>query len=740
MKRIQYFRLVTAVVLLAGFSILPCVESATITWGITTAGTWSTDSNWLGGVAPGASDAAVIPSTAAGLITISTASFSVLSITHNGTGGITCNSATSTIAGTLTLNANSVFTTGASTFVQAGTVRLQGTIGSQLIVGSNSRVVVDNLYISGTSGTVTASSTTPTTSYLNVTTYFEWGGSNNKLTTYTATNDGVVNLAPGSTSLINVGGLASYLQLTLNNYGTMTYSCSRAGNVYGLGTPNNQNQNAGVRNYGTMTATGPASVALMLASPTTVTPANFWNYGLLNVNVATDFQVNYFVRNYGTINVQSGTLRIINGGASFASSMIQHTPGGFIQIETAGTTFSQNAGSTVANGTGWIFAGGLFSSLGTFLPITFSLAGGDVTFARTNAIYEFPTVTQTAGGTVTFGPSCKAYVGQYTLGGTSVNSYLYVVDATQFVADSLKVAGSNNAITINGLTQSPTTFVNVTNYFEWGGSNNKLTTYTATNDGVVNLAPGSTSLINVGGLASYLQLTLNNYGTMTYSCSRAGNVYGLGTPNNQNQNAGVRNYGTMTATGPASVALMLASPTTVTPANFWNYGLLNVNVATDFQVNYFVRNYGTINVQSGTLRIINGGASFASSMIQHTPGSFVQFEGGGTFTQAALATVGNGTGILFKDATVRLGGFFLPSSFQVTSSTASVYFERNGAKYEFASISTTAGGSIFFGVSGSASGVSLSVGDYIMSTVASTLTLYPGVDATVCNMYLGAGR
>eukprot|EP01116_Phalansterium_solitarium_P003775 TRINITY_DN1459_c0_g1_i4.p1 TRINITY_DN1459_c0_g1~~TRINITY_DN1459_c0_g1_i4.p1 ORF type:complete len:448 (-),score=100.92 TRINITY_DN1459_c0_g1_i4:121-1464(-) len=447
MKRIQYFRLVTAVVLLAGFSILPCVESATITWGITTAGTWSTDSNWLGGVAPGASDAAVIPSTAAGLITISTASFSVLSITHNGTGGITCNSATSTIAGTLTLNANSVFTTGASTFVQAGTVRLQGTIGSQLIVGSNSRVVVDNLYISGTSGTVTASSTTPTTSYLNVTTYFEWGGSNNKLTTYTATNDGVVNLAPGSTSLINVGGLASYLQLTLNNYGTMTYSCSRAGNVYGLGTPNNQNQNAGVRNYGTMTATGPASVALMLASPTTVTPANFWNYGLLNVNVATDFQVNYFVRNYGTINVQSGTLRIINGGASFASSMIQHTPG-----------------------------------------------------------------------------------------------------------------------------------------------------------------------------------------------------------------------------------------------------------------------------------------------------SFVQFEGGGTFTQAALATVGNGTGILFKDATVRLGGFFLPSSFQVTSSTASVYFERNGAKYEFASISTTAGGSIFFGVSGSASGVSLSVGDYIMSTVASTLTLYPGVDATVCNMYLGAGR
>eukprot|EP01116_Phalansterium_solitarium_P004652 TRINITY_DN156_c0_g1_i3.p1 TRINITY_DN156_c0_g1~~TRINITY_DN156_c0_g1_i3.p1 ORF type:complete len:2233 (+),score=811.24 TRINITY_DN156_c0_g1_i3:424-7122(+) len=599
-----------------------------------------------------------------------------------------------------------------------GTFTLNQTVTpySTLTVSNTAQLTVDYLYLLGTSNTINIRWTSPA-SQINVTTWFEWGGNNNQLTSDSGNTLGMLNLMASCRSNIYGTGTSQYLQVQLHNYGNLTYSCPKS-NGYGVSTW--WSGLNGFRNWGTMTVLG-SSVVMYYQQY----QVPFYNYGKFIVNTTVSFEINNAFQNYGSVEVIQGTLRLLYGGAAYDGSVMSHSPGAFIQFEAQ--TFTQNAGAVFTNGSGIIFYGGQVNIYGQFQPKTFKALGGNANFAAAGETYYFATIVQDAGGQIAFtGTGGSASIGAVYLNKTTATgSEFYVAGSAQVTIGSLYLLGTGNFVTVKWTT--PASQINVTTWFEWGGTNNYLASDSGNTLGMLNLLPSCNSKFYGSGQNQYLQLQLHNYGNVTYACERA-NGYGISTWYSGLN--GVRNWGTMTVSG-TSIAMFYQQYV----MSFYNYGLMIVNTTVDFQISNVFQNYGTVNVIQGMIRLLCYGNSLSGSKWSHQPGAFIKFENscGGTFTHNTGATITAGDGIIFNSGSIDLPGRFEPTYFKQEG--GSVTFREPDYDYVFTSI--TMNGNIYFGVNGGATGNTVTADSWrIQGTVAMSLYLWQNVRATFGSLYL----
>eukprot|EP01116_Phalansterium_solitarium_P000334 TRINITY_DN10211_c0_g1_i1.p1 TRINITY_DN10211_c0_g1~~TRINITY_DN10211_c0_g1_i1.p1 ORF type:complete len:2211 (-),score=726.26 TRINITY_DN10211_c0_g1_i1:224-6673(-) len=599
----------------------------------------------------------------------------------------------------VTQNGGAFTLQGADVRAMVGTYAMPGSSAS-LTLQVAVQMVVKTFMFTGSSGNVYLSSNP--SAILNITDYLEWTGSSNNFNDanqVTATL-GVVNLMPGSRSLVSHAG--GYLYNIMNNYGNMTYSCTANGiRTYGSVT---------FRNYGVMTVQDVLNGGFLYYSGS----GTFVNYGLMVVNVTIDFRINNLFDQRGTLNVVNGVMRVQAGGTAYLGSFSGTSGGGTLQYEASYTALE---GSTVTSNSNVIFQYGTFTATGTFLASSFLLTGGSVMFNQPNGVYYFASVVQNNGGTVTFsGPFVRAVVDTYTQLGSSAT--LTLAGGAQLTVGTMMFVGSGNTININSGT--PDSMMTVTTYFEWGGvtSANRLGD-SGSSTGTCQFTIGPNATAYLWGIGGYTYPRFNNYGRLTYAQTPNGlRTY---TPGQ------IRNYGFWNVTEVPTPGVILYNSN----AAFVNYGVISIDISDTFHITNLFENYGVLSLVRGGIRIKGGGNAYANSLMTSANGSYIQLESG--FTQQAGAMWDNGGGrVLFAAGTTNLNGNFLPTSFEFFA--GSVYFSnpQQASTYAFDTIYHNAAGTIAFvpnlGL--------VTVRMYYMQNNSATLRIGAGASMTIGSMYM----
>eukprot|EP01116_Phalansterium_solitarium_P010259 TRINITY_DN2484_c0_g1_i5.p1 TRINITY_DN2484_c0_g1~~TRINITY_DN2484_c0_g1_i5.p1 ORF type:complete len:2328 (-),score=839.52 TRINITY_DN2484_c0_g1_i5:902-7885(-) len=598
---------------------------------------------------------------------------------------------------------------GTSSRVFIGTLSITGSTTCTLNVAGGTQVVVGTASLLGTSNTITVKSSTPL-SMFNVTSSFTWGGTSNTLMGDTATT-GLFNML-GAATFTGLG--SQTVQLQLYNYGTLSYTPAAAISL--------QDKSA-LWNMGTMTTSG-TTVTLNYVSPYQTT-VKFNNYGRLLAGATVQTALTISVQNYGSIEATSsvGTVQMGYGGSFFADSTLKPTPG-YIRFQAQ--TFNLLAGSTVLAGDGIQFAGSSTTTItGNFLPTTFQHLGTSttVTFNQPLASFEFPSISVTSGGTLTFGGTQSLVsVGTLTVGGTAGCSFV-VSGGTQVVAGSVFLTGtyaSGSDISVYKTSTSVVNMLNITDTFSWAGVANSLLSNTAaSSNALVNLMPTCVSTFTGTGTQT-LELQLWNYGDVTYSAG------GVGPTTTLTSTAGMRNVGSWRF---YSAAALTTAPQSAGRNLFYNYGSIVVDVGSTMTFGYPMANYGDVTVVSGTLRLTYGGTGYRDSRLSHGGSGAIQFNHNGlTWTNQAGSVITEGDNIVFQAGTINIYGTFEPTTFDHQG--AAVSFGESGSAYAFNSVSLTSGGSLKFGVTGELTSVKIGVLT-LGGTTAVTFTLSSGSRAEI---------
>ena len=255
------------------------VVPATITWNNPSGGAWDVGTNWVGNVAPGSGDTALIDTTGAATITITSSdNIQVQGVSTN-------SNATLAIAGSLTV------TSGASTLSGAFTMT-EGT-----------------LEVNGATATLTANGTT---TIANANLYAEGGGTLAlpNLTTYSE-NTGTNFEATGSNSVINVSGLTS---LGSSNAWDVTASTGGMVNLSALSSIDQPNN--GIR----FDADGSGSLLNLSALTSFTGNATFSSFTITNHATVDDSLLTSFTGENitldGTGSIATSQWATLNGGGS----------------------------------------------------------------------------------------------------------------------------------------------------------------------------------------------------------------------------------------------------------------------------------------------------------------------------------------------------------------------------------------------------------------------------------------
>jgi len=413
-------------------------------------------------------------------------------------------------------------------------------------------------------------------------------------------------------------GTAQYLEyVTLTNYGYMEYYPSGEGiELYLSGQFINApgaTFNATARSQ-TNLLFNTQSAALLF-----INQGNF--IASLYPNFA--FQIYSAFENRGTLSVIGGNFEMRGTGSSTHTGVFNH--GTSSQIRFIAGTQTLQVGSVINNGNGIVFNGAATSIYGTFL------VGGFQQLSGTTTLYVPFTTSQTInvqGGTLDFREDANLY--------------------------GLTITGTGGAVDISGNFYQ----LNITNIFNWGGTNNVLSSGTGVSSRI-NLLPTCRSIMNGAGTAQYLQyITLYNYGYFEYYPTGEGIELYL---NGQFVNApgGIFNVSTRALTN----TIFNTQSATL---KFTNQGtiLVDKHFAFAFQIFSSFDNTGIVAVNSGAFDLRQSGTH--TGTFNHTVGSFIRFTAG-THSLGSTSIINYGDGISFDGATVTLSSTFRPTFFSMAS-------------------------------------------------------------------------
>ena len=410
----------------------PLIESletrtvlSTIMWNTTvapTGGNWDAGNNWVGGVAPGASDDAVIDLTSAGIVTLSSnQGDAVHSLTTNSTtsfvdsGTLTIGAGSSTLGGPVTVSLSSTLTIGAGASVVVGggqTITDNGTLN----VAANAVVALAAANNSTTEIAVNGTLNATRAAIFDIITrqlaahqrarhqdpgqsrryHHPHRHSTFSLPLFVPYND-VATLAAGSNQSFHQieidAGTQSSGTVNLNPIGTSTTNLSYV-------FPADFTIGAGA------TLTIGTGVTVVIAAGQTITDNGTLNVGASSTvaltqgnNSTTEIAVN------GTLNATSAIFDITGSAINAPVTIIQVNPGGI--ITPTGSTFSlplfvpYNDVSTLAAGNNQSFDQ-IEIDAGTLSSGTVNL--NQIGTSTTNLSYVFPAgFTIGAGATLTIG-------------------------------------------------------------------------------------------------------------------------------------------------------------------------------------------------------------------------------------------------------------------------------------------------------------------------------------------------
>ena len=320
--------------------------------------------------------------------------------------------------------------------------------------------------------------------------------------------------------------------------------------------------------------------------------------------------------NTGDVQVQSGTFDVAGGGS--ASGTFEVSANAFLQL---GNTYTLSLASSVTGAGNANFSGGTINAAGTFnLNGTNIFSGATVNFSGNYAITNQP-VTISAGAV------------NFNAGGT------------------VKLTG----LTLSGGTLGGTLPLPVNGPFNWTSGTMADTGGVTLNGASTLSGPGSSTMI-LGGL-------LINNGTLTWGGSGANFLFSNGT---------LTNLATGTITITADVSTEDGGGFNL----FVNAGLLRKTGGTGTTTmghGAFV-NTGDVQVQSGTLNVVEGGS--ATGSFEVSASAHLQF--GNSYTLSVASSVTGAGSANFSGGTINAGGTYNLTGTNIFSG-ATVNFSGNYA-------------------------------------------------------------
>jgi uncharacterized repeat protein (TIGR02543 family) len=319
--------------------------------------------------------------------------------------------------------------------------------------------------------------------------------------------------------------------------------------------------------------------------------------------------------NYGSVEIQTGTLSLFNGGSSSGDFNV---PSG-TTLDFAGGTFTANASSSITG------AGQLSVSAGT------ANLGGFVNVTGTNSFNSL--AANLTGNYICTNNTLVISAGVATFSGTGL-----VTPAT-LILSSGALSGSNNITVLNQMTWS-------------GGAMN------GSGGARTIIPPGVTININAVGGVSMTTRTLDNEGTILWTGVGGINLSGAVITNRPSALFQAQNAATLS--GDAA-------------ARFDNAGTFRKisGGATTFTASF--KNYGATEIQSGTLSPNGGGLN--SGTIEAADGTALVFAGSTlsvAFTASAASRMTGAGRLTVSGGTANLAGLVNLSGTNTFSGTANL--------------------------------------------------------------------
>ncbi|HUG10433.1 MAG TPA: hypothetical protein VMM36_05445, partial [Opitutaceae bacterium] len=477
---------------------------ATITW-LGGSGEWSAGANWIGGVAPGAGDTAVVSS---GTVTISegtvisVAGFTLSGGTLNGAGQLN-------ITGLFTWTIGTMTGTGTTHVAVGGTYSIEG--GNTRVLGETRQFVTagDGTWSSFGALSFAAGSVWENQGALALTTTGSLSGGtfNNTVSgTVTRSGSGTSHLAGTFNNAGTVSVVSGTLQLSGNGSDTGTYNISADAAVAmttGARTLQSGASIAGaaafVQSGGTLTVTGTVPAVnyrmnggtLNGAGQLNITGLFTWTIGTMTGTGTTHVAVG------GTYSIEGGNTRVLGetrqfvtagdgtwssfGALSFAAGSVWENQGALALTTTgslSGGTFNNTVSGTVTrSGSGTSHIANTFNNAGTV-----NVASGTLQLSGNGS------------DTGTYNISADAVL-LMTAGARTLQSGASIAGAAAFVQSggTLTVAGNIPAVNyrMNGGTLNGAGQLNITGLFTW-------TIGTMTGTGTTHVAVGGTYSIEGG--------------------------------------------------------------------------------------------------------------------------------------------------------------------------------------------------------------------------------------------------
>ncbi|HUP61678.1 MAG TPA: hypothetical protein VNA69_14805 [Thermoanaerobaculia bacterium] len=580
--------------------------------------------------------------------------------------------------GTHNLNAGANLTGAGSVTVTSGTANVAATydIGTATTVSGGTLTLTGNVVSLGTltasSGTFNLNTNTTVTALGAVT--ISGGALNlNSTASFTMTGLTLSNGTFGGTSAVTISGTFAWSGGTVNRTGTVTLP---SGSFFNITAPTVKYwYSAMLQHSGTATSAsgsyiyfynGPVFNNLSGATWDMQTDSGYYvgsgtpvfnNAGTLTKSAGTGTKDFYFqLNNTGTVNVNSGTLRIANGGTSSGPFNV----GSGATLQFYGGTHNLNAGATLTGAGSVAATGGIANVVDTYDISTATTVNGG-TLNLTGNVIALGVLTA-SGGTFNLNTnSTVTALGAVTISGATLNLNSTAAFTMTDLALSSGTFGGSSAATISGT-------------FAWSGG-------TVNRTGSVTLPTGSFFNITAATVKYWHSATLQHSGTATSASGSYIYFY---------NSAIISNLAGATWDMQTDSGYYVGSGTPV----FNNSGTVTKSAGTGIKDFYLVfNNNGVLNVNSGTLRLANGGTSTGAYNV--ASGAKIQFYGG---------THGLG-------ATAPLGG---AGSVQVTGGTVNV-----AADYNITGGTTVDGGTLNLNGTATATGpLSLSSGAFNLNTAA----------------------
>jgi hypothetical protein len=568
---------------------------------------------------------------------------------------------------THTLAEESIVTDGRGIIFSARTTNVSGTFEPQYFQQIDGTTIFNNFYtstdtivISGGTldfrgsaelanvelfGSQTKFIAASSNSEVNITNSFKWQGDRCEVGN---AGKGRFNLLSSCRSTISGNG-TQYLRTQMTNYGQVDYF------------PPSSETN--IQITGGLFINAPGAVFNVSSTSGSVgfsTSADrFVNQGLLRISVpASDtFTFSNPFSNEGHVEVLSGTLAM-NGLGATHSGNFTHNNDTFIRFGAGTHTLTET--SVVNAGNGIVFAGASITIQGTFLPETFHVIGGSVTFDNAADSLSFCSIAQ-SGGTLTFNSSINSvHITEFVPTGGITDFYSDASIYTLAFNDStvqFRANGCINSLSMDYkavLTISSTTTLNILNSFNWNGTNQiesdaNINGYNNSVGGVINLLHNCSTVFSSASPSNYIDhVEINNHGTLFFSPRGEGEF-------NLNDGAKIINH----PTGSFFVEASALDPTIsiAQDIHFENHGLVDVNVAGpySFKVNNVFTNYGTLRLGNSKME--------TSEFVQHA--GFTALDESGTLTASIFTIEGGivtGKGTIVASNVEHNGGVIRPGN------------------------------------------------------------------------------